>query len=492
MSEIIGFLFGYGIPIAVALVAVVAVLLAMGTAMAGPKYIVLGYLVILMVFPMSSSYGLLDAADATIVYVKGTKTFFFSFLDMAIFGTWLLTVVYCRRLYGMTEPLGPMMKFYLGFAGVFFSHVLFGLFDPATNSLLDFYGRGVINVLWQGMLIALLLTVTRTEKELKFIIFLMIFCTAGREVFGMVRYLFLGGDPQNAYATLQNLNVKITFWDINDSVLAAFVLGFSVWKLLVEQVKGLWTRFGYLSLTLMSALTVVLSARRTAQGGLLLAMLVLVWLLPRGRRGAVILALALLAPLAIVVTAARTEGPATMLQKVLIDVKTDANADPRKSRFYEFQSAWPSIQENLLFGVGPSGSFSVRSHYGLEYHKGNYDFIHSGFGHVLLKTGLVGLFLFLAIFYVYLKFIASHWRSQSIQNQAFFAASLTAFAAQMPNMIFGTPIGEIRTMMVLAVIFAIPFMTVYVARRPTAPAKNVVGPSLSSRQSFGGYMGGVR
>lgn len=468
MNEILAYVMGYGIPVGALVLALVAMVLAMGAALVWPRYIVLGYVAILLLFPMSSTYGLENAADATIVYVKGTRTFFFSFLDMMIFGTWLMAVLYGRLFFRDREPLAPLMKFYLGFALVFLGHVLVGFFDPERILLWDFNGRGVINIFWQGMLVALLLTVIKTEKDLKILIVLMLACVAGREAFGLVRYVFMGGDPQNAYANIEKLAVKITFWDINDSVLAVFVLAYSAWKLLAERVQGWSARFGYLSLSLLSALTVVLSARRTAQLGLLLAIVVLGWLLPRGRRWPVVLALALLVPLAVAVTSARTEGQASLVEKLLIDVKTDTYSDHRRSRFYELETAWRTVRENLLFGVGPSGSFEVWSHYGLEYHQGRYDYVHSGFGHVLLKTGIVGLAMFVGLFLTYLVFVYRHWRGLPVHYQALVAASLAAFAAQMPNMLVGTPIGEIRTMMVLGLMLAIPFMVVAVARRSTA------------------------
>ena len=68
MSDLLGFLIGYGIPIGAALAGMIAIVLAMGVALAWPRYIVLGYVTILMLFPQTSSYGLLDATDATIVY----------------------------------------------------------------------------------------------------------------------------------------------------------------------------------------------------------------------------------------------------------------------------------------------------------------------------------------------------------------------------------------------------------------------------------------
>ena len=80
--------------------------------------------------------------------------------------------------------------------------------------------------------------------DLRLLLWIILICTAGREAFGLVRYAFLGGDPQNAYANLEGLNIKITFWDINDSIIAALIVGFCGWKLLAERVKG-WEGLAY-------------------------------------------------------------------------------------------------------------------------------------------------------------------------------------------------------------------------------------------------------
>ncbi len=480
MRDILPYIIGYGVPIGTLLAALVGMVLAMGAALVWPRLIVLLYVAILMLFPMSSSYGLEDAANASVVYVKGTRTFFFSFLDMMIFGTWLMAVLYGRLFYRNREPLGPLMKFYLGFALVFLGHVVVGFLDPDHPFLLDFYGRGVINIFWQGMLVALLLTVIKTEKDLKTLIVLMLVCIVARELFGMVRYVFLGGDPQNAYATIQKLNVKITFWDINDSILAAFVFAFATWKLLAERVEKLSWRFAYLGMAGLGALTAVLSARRTAQGGILLAAMALAWLLPRGRRWPVVVAFLVLAPLAFVVTSARTETPGSVIDKVFFDVHNDAYSDPRKSRFYELETAWRTLRDKPIFGLGPSGSFKVWSQYGLEYHAGRFDYVHSGFGHVMLKLGFVGLFFYVGLFVSYLVYVFRHWRSLPRHYQGLVAASVAAFAAQMPNMFVGTPVGEIRTMMVLGLVFAIPFLAVRMAKRSGAGATASAEPPLAS------------
>lgn len=66
MSEIIDFLFGYTVPIVVVLVAFAAALGAMSAEKTCPRCMVrVGCLVALMVFPMSPSYGVDDAANVS-------------------------------------------------------------------------------------------------------------------------------------------------------------------------------------------------------------------------------------------------------------------------------------------------------------------------------------------------------------------------------------------------------------------------------------------
>jgi hypothetical protein len=71
-------LFGYGVPIGTAILISLAAVACMVMALVGPRYIVLGYITILLLFPNSQSYGMLEGESNAIIYVKGTKTFFFS------------------------------------------------------------------------------------------------------------------------------------------------------------------------------------------------------------------------------------------------------------------------------------------------------------------------------------------------------------------------------------------------------------------------------
>lgn len=478
MNSLFATLFGYSVPIGTVILISLAAVVCMIVALVCPRYIVLGYVAVLLLFPNSSTYGMLESETNAIIYVKGTRTFFFSFLDMMVFGTWLLAVAYGRLWRLEREPLIPLSKYYLLFAALFLGHVVVGLFDPKHYTLLDFGGAGVINVLWQGMFVSLLLMTIRTERDLRTLLWVILICIAAREAFGLVRYAFLGGDPQNAYANLEGLNIRITFWDINDSIIAALAAGFCGWKLLVERVKG-WEGLAYSALGLMALLIPILSSRRTAQGGLLLAMAVLLLLLPNGRRWPILLAIVLMAPVAFTVTSQRSHGGGSFMEKILFDFKTDQFSDPRRSRFHELTTAWQTVRESPLFGLGPAGRYRVTDHVGLEYHKGRYDYVHSGFGHIMLKTGFAGLFIFCGLFVVYLRQLRICWRTSPPRWRALVVGSMCAFAAQLPNMFVGTPIGEIRTMQLLGLILAIPFVLSIVFRKAESAGRAQPDASFS-------------
>ena len=85
--------------------------------------------------------------------------------------------------------------------------------------------------------------------------------------------------------------------------------------------------------------------------------------------------------------------------------------------------------------------------------------MHSGFGHILLKTGVIGLFLFSAIFITFI------WRYQKYRPhyqgyQALLAdAGCAGLFFWLPTLLVGTPIIEFRTMLLLGFTLALPLLT---------------------------------
>ncbi len=474
MNELIGYLFGYGMPIVVLLVVLLVMVFAMGAAVSWTRYIVLGYVICVLIIPLSTSFGTLDGGNTNNFWVKGTKSFFFSFLDMMLFGTWILGVLFVSGWLGRKKSdnyNSPMAISYIAFGLLFLGYVVLALFGSAPF-ILEFGSRGVINVFWQGMLISLLLATVRTERDLKLLTWIILTCLAGQEAWGLFRYLFLGGDPQNYYANFELVGVKMTFWDISDSILACLMIGFVTWKLLVERLSS-WEKVGFALLGIMALLTPILTSRRTAQGAMFLAMAVLFFLLPRGRRSPILIVLTLAVPLTIAALVIRSgDRDRTFIEKVTIDVKFDDKSDPRDNRFYELQTAWKTIREEPFFGVGPSGSFKVTSPVGLYYHNGHYDYVHSGFGHVLLKTGFVGLIIFFSIFVTFIFHVKKGWRLILPEHKALAVGAICGFAAEMPSFFFGNPVIEIRSMQVGGILFAIPLICIALGKRKAVNSKD--------------------
>ena len=73
MNSLFGTLFGYGIPIGASMLISLAAVICMVIALVCPRYIVLGYVAILLLFPNSSSFGMLEGETNAVIYVKGTS-----------------------------------------------------------------------------------------------------------------------------------------------------------------------------------------------------------------------------------------------------------------------------------------------------------------------------------------------------------------------------------------------------------------------------------
>lgn len=490
MNEIIAYSIGYGVPLVFVLMALVVILIGAGLTASSPRYFVLLFVLIMLVIPQASNYGREtgDIAAVSILWVKGSKSFFFPFYDMLLVTVWIFGVFVAKHWAKNPEQYSsPLSKWYIAFGLMFLGHVVVAMFGK-KSLLYEFGGTGVINVIKQGMFVSMLIATIRTERDIKLILKFILVCLSLNEFWGLFRYFLLGGDSTNIYADPNSEigGAKITFFDIDEHILACLMLGICSWKLLAERLGG-WERLGYTIMCAMALLTPLLSARRTAQSGLFLAMLLLFILLPKGKRFPILILLALALPIGLASIASRTNDPnKSIVQKILIDVKTGNDIkDPRKTRFYELETAWKTIREYPIFGVGPSGEFKVDSPIGLEYHGGNYGFVHSGLGHVLLKTGFLGLFIFLGIYATFIINIFKGFRMVLPEHKALVVGSLCGFVALIPTLINGAPIPELRTMLVAGFLFAIPLICIAFGRRKVVASKTDIynNPNKSSNFS---------
>ena len=449
---------------------VVALGLALGLFVAVlvfPRPLLLILLVATIVFPSSPTDALGNATGFN-VYGKGGGYLFFSLYELSLIflslGTLLLAGWHSSSKLAKPQEIyqtgNPYLAWYLAF-GLLFAGYTAVWFAENFNRWPQIFSRaGVINVVFQGCLVTALVFHLRGVRERGHFFAWLGLVASAMMCWGIFRYVALGGDPQGSYEAHGSTGLlRITYWDINYSIIAAMLVGWCIWTLSMQ--KGLAKIFvlGLIVLLLVCMADIALSARRTAQIGLFLSLMVAYFLLPKGKKKIVIYLFLISAPLIAYKLNERIYDNRSVLQKIIQgDERKQYLVDPRYERAYELRLAAEEVKRSPIFGVGPAGIFEPRSSAGLQYHQGNYGFIHSGLGHILFKTGIVGLIIFSGVLVTYVLLMRRTWPSASVQDKAFLTSSICGMACSLPNLLVGTPIIEIRSMAVMAVCLAIPAM----------------------------------
>jgi hypothetical protein len=284
-----------------------------------------------------------------------------------------------------------------------------------------------------------------------------------RALFGLVRYAFFGGDSANPYKNFDNLDIKLVFFEIGDNFVVSLGAFCAAWLLMSPQARlsGL-KRLMLFALLIMQIAAVALSFRRSSLLGLALMFALLVYRLPGRQRAIVALfAAGFLTAIAVVFFQRRLQytsdsGVGGIFSSLVFDVARDS---VEESRFYELYAAAKSLGENWLFGLGSWGTFTGDDEL-LFYHGGQYDFVHSGFGHIILKAGVVGLLLFCGLLFAYASYYFKSRKYLSGNALLISDAGFAGFLFWLPSLLIGTPIIEFRTMMLLGLCLALPFVAV--------------------------------
>jgi hypothetical protein len=298
--------------------------------------------------------------------------------------------------------------------------------------------------------------------------------------YGLARFVFFGGDPQNAYANdVGGINLKITYWDFNEGLIATVAAFYCAWRLLRDwSTLSFLARSFFLSGMVVEVLVVLLSYRRAQQYGLLLAGLYLIWLLPRGKRAMGFAAFAVMMPAALLQLGSHRAEESlrrsnlTLMERLAPDVAGRGGVIAQKSRFYELYVALDTVGRSPLVGVGAWGEFDVgTSSTALNYHQGNYSFVHSGLGHVLLKSGLIGLAIFCGIVLAAWRFASRARSGVRPQQLALFEACRAGLIFMVPTLLAAPLIPDFRAMSLLGVMLALPVGISVAARSSPEPVR---------------------
>lgn len=430
-----------------------------------PSVTTLMLISILCVFS-SSTWGQLQEENT--LYSRGTGIFYFSLINLLL---WVAAAAACLRhwhrvsvahRHSPVDQTSPFPAALAAFAFLMLAHIVLGLM--AGRDLLQILGyNGLINVI-NLLLLGWLVTQTlRDGRSQQWLLRLLLALAAMRAVFGLVRYQWFGGDNANPYRNFESLDIRLVYFDICDNYVAALAAFILAWLLLMPEARLSLSKRALLLLGLvLEVATVAFSFRRSSLIGLTLMSLVLFWQLPWRRR----LWLAIAGSLGMMAASTtllkerlqfNTTGSGGFLSSLLYDVGPARSTEV--SRFYELEAAAKSLEGNWLFGLGSWGTFYGNEDI-LDYHFGKFDFVHSGFGHLVLKSGLTGLMMFvvlLAAVIVHYWRHRQHWRG----HPALLAdAAMAGLLFWMPTLLIGTPIIEFRTMLLLGLTLALPYLCI--------------------------------
>ncbi len=421
-----------------------------------PRQVSLGFVALLFLFS-SSTWGQVDADNT--LYSRGTGLFYFSLMNILL---WVAAAAAAARrlIPAQRRPVrAPFAGFFFAFSFMLMAHLSVGLLADQDGLVILGYS-GLINVL-NMLAFCYLITVTLSGAQgQRNLLHLMLSLAVLRALFGMARYVFMGGDSANPYRNFENLDIRIFYFDIADNFVAALAAFCFAWLLLMPNVRlALWKRLLLFSLLALEIAAVALSFRRSSLIGLALMFLVLLWQLPWQRRmQCMALGTLALVSTGLVFLRQRLQFNSDsngFLAALLYDVGPARTTEV--SRFYELEAAARSLDGNWLFGLGSWGTFYGNEDI-LDYHFGKFDFVHSGFGHLILKSGFAGLLLFLGLLACFVVHIMRA-RPRLRGNSALLAdAGLAALLFWLPTLLVGTPIIEFRTMLLIGLGLTLPYL----------------------------------
>lgn len=427
-----------------------------------PKYVVFGFLSVLLVFS-DSTWGQLNA-DSGNIYSRGVGLFYFSLLNIVLIIAGIAVMI--RRL---ANPQGlqlapPLTKYFLAFVFMMLGHVVIGLMTGIDlNVILSL--NGMFNVINMFAFMYLAILAFENDRDTTTLLFMIIIVAVGRGLFGAVRYFLFDGDTSNPYRNFEGLDIKIFFFDIGDNFVAALAAFCAAWLLTTPGIKlNVFTRIFLIGVIALEVAAVALSFRRSSLIGLGLMFAFLFLRLPGKRK--IFFACAAALALSIVATTFfeqrlqfNTTQGGGILSSLIYDISPSRSGGIKNSRFYELYAAAQSMDGHWLFGRGTWGTFTGDRER-LAFHEGNWGFVHSGFGHLVLKGGIVGLLIFAGMLAAYVSFYFKY-RKHLYGKAALLAdAGFAGFLFWIPTLLIGTPIIEFRTMLLFGLTMAMPFIAV--------------------------------
>lgn len=334
-----------------------------------------------------------------------------------------------------------------------------------SNSLRGALGpAGFSNIIWTWLFMMTMLAAFKSERDAKLLLNSILYVGLARAIFGLVRWVIFGGDPANAYENRHGLDIKLTFFDIYDSLICMLTVCVAAMKLF-PKTRNI-SKSVYRSLFLWVAIIVplvciVLSFRRTALIGMIIGgSFLLLQLPPRARFRLIAFGFpVMLAGLgyAIWKRLSQTKQAASMLD-FFFDV-TPHLVGPDSPRFLELKLAWASFIEHPIFGVGAWGNYEGWKLISWQlYEGGGGTYLHSGILHIGLKAGILGLVLLAGLVVSVTMFWRRSRNSLNGDLRILAVAGIVGCLFVIPDFIIGTSFTKHRAMLFIGFCLSLPYI----------------------------------
>jgi hypothetical protein len=467
--------------IAVAVLSLMAVAGA-GVGMVWPRFLAYVYLAVFF-FRNSTSYGSLATFDTISVYSRGSGVLLFPLLLWIMFGVWC-----CARVSASFQryaaPPCNLRPWFLAWSLLLAAHIAVGMVSSVKLSA-AVAPPGFSHIVWMAPLVSLMLLSFRTREHAVELSRFILLAGLGRAAYGLVRWGLFKGDPNNVYANMNDIKIKLTFFDINDSLLctvAFAIAAVNLFQMVKQKRSSFWTMVDWATL-LSTAACVVLSFRRSAWIGLLLAFLIVMMRFPMQRRlqtaaiGAPVVGAGLL--YAAIQRLGQTKGAGHGLAGLFYDMES-RRFGAESERVLELKLAMSDFIAHPFTGIGSWGRYTGYQQISWQDGPDGGLFLHSGVLHIALKAGLPGLVLLAGTIWAFVVFARRALREAPPELLGLATAGAAGLAFMLPDLLVGTPFPQVRTTQMLAFCMALPYVAMAVAR--AVPAAQ--GPAIGARRRF--------
>jgi O-antigen ligase len=444
-----------------------------------PKLIMYLYLALILYMPNTLALGVKKGTQYLNLYAAGTGMVVRPLISFYLLGLFILSLFLYRDRESIFQKC-LTAKILLLLSAYFTMYAFWGIAtDIPLVKVLD--GPSTVHLVDMTFFLLVLLRFCSDEKELSRLSWFLVFCVSTRELYGLARFIFSGGDFSNVYANVEKIKVKVTFQDFNDSLLGCLVGYFCAWDLTFNWASlKLRTKLLYLMVVPLTIFTMMFTFRRSIWIGLFLAGSWFVLRQPMRRRiqlGAVV---AVLACFTFTTLLSQRLGRYEHHRSSMFfyDILgNNGEVTMKAGRFAELERAKATILDNIMTGVGPWGTLA----------NSKAEYVHGGVLQIWLKLGFVGFALFSLALLAYLVFYLRKSREVPPEQRGWFEAGFAGLLFMIPDFSIGTPVVEYRTMQLLGLCLALPYL-VHAIRRNNREAVEVPAASRTLRRSCAARM----